>query len=73
MTDGGGHTALDPSKGIAKEARKRVEASSARRGEPEFHMTEDMRRLSTPWFVALTRAQRIDGDSLPAGLSLIHI
>ena len=70
MTDGGGHTALDPSKGIAKEARKRVEASSARRGEPEFHMTEDMRRLSTPWFVALTRAQRIDGDSLPAGVIL---
>jgi len=70
VTDGGGHTALDPSKGIAKEARKRVEASSARRGEPEFHMTEDMRRLSTPWFVALTRAQRIDGDSLPAGVIL---
>tara|TARA_B100000029_G_scaffold503883_1_gene581701 strand:+ start:4837 stop:6138 length:1302 start_codon:yes stop_codon:yes gene_type:complete len=70
VTDVGGHTALNPSKGIANEASKRVKASSARRGEPEFHMTEDMRRLSTPWFVALARAQRIDGNSLPAGVIL---
>ena len=70
MTDSGGHTALNPSEGIAREARKRVKASSAGRGEPEFHMTDDMRRLSTPWFVALSRAQRIDGDSLPAGVIL---
>ena len=70
MTDSGGHTALNPSEGIAKEANKRVEASSAGRGEPEFHMTGDMRRLSTPWFVALARAERIDGDSLPAGVIL---
>ena len=35
MTDSGGHTALNPSEGIAKEANKRVEASSAGRGEPE--------------------------------------
>ncbi|MEC7720675.1 MAG: hypothetical protein VYC60_02115, partial [Candidatus Thermoplasmatota archaeon] len=68
--DGDGHTALNPSAGIATEAKKRVQASSARRGEPEFHMTDDMRRLSTPWFVALARAQRIDGDSLPAGVIL---
>ena len=70
MTDGDGHTALNPSEGIANEARKRVKATSARRGEPEFHMTDDMRRLSTPWFVALARAQRIDGESLPAGVIL---
>ena len=68
--DGDGHTALNPSESIAKEARKRAEASSARRGEPKFHMTDDMRRLSTPWFVALARAQRIDGDSLPTGVIL---
>ncbi len=68
--DGDGHTALNPSAGIATEAKKRVQASSARRGEPEFHMTDDMRRLSTPWFVALARAQRIDDDSLPAGVIL---
>ncbi|MAK95802.1 MAG: hypothetical protein VX493_02425 [Candidatus Thermoplasmatota archaeon] len=70
MTESGGHTALNPSEGIAKEANKRVEARSAGRGEPEFHMTDDMRRLSTPWFVALARAQRIDDDSLPAGVIL---
>tara|TARA_B100000676_G_scaffold189442_1_gene186299 strand:+ start:4266 stop:5564 length:1299 start_codon:yes stop_codon:yes gene_type:complete len=68
--DGDGHTALNPSESIAKEASKRAEASSARRGEPKFHMTDDMRRLSTPWFVALARAQRIDGDSLPTGVIL---
>ena len=68
--DDGGHTALNPSEGIAKEASKRVDAASARRGEPKFHLTDEMKRLSTPWFVALTRAQRIDGDSLPAGVIL---
>ena len=70
MTDEGGHTALNPSEEISKEASNRVEATSARRGEPEFHMTDEMRRLSTPWFVALARAQRIDDDSLPAGVIL---
>jgi len=70
VTDEGGHTALNPSEEISKEASKRVEATSARRGEPEFHMTDEMRRLSTPWFVALARAQRIDDDSLPAGVIL---
>ena len=68
--DDGGHTALNPSESIANEARKRIKATSARRGEPEFHMTDDMRRLSTPWFVALARAERIDGESLPAGVIL---
>ena len=68
--DDGGHTALNPSEGIAKEASKRVDAASARRGEPKFHLTDEMKRLSTPWFVALARAQRIDGDSLPAGVIL---
>ena len=68
--DDGGHTALNPSESIANEARKRIKATSARRGEPEFHMTDDMRRLSTPWFVALARAERIDAESLPAGVIL---
>ena len=68
--DDGGHTALNPSEEIAKEADKRVDAASARRGEPKFHLTDEMKRLSTPWFVALSRAQRIDGESLPAGVIL---
>ena len=77
MGDSSRHTALNPSAQIVKEARKRAKAKPVRRGEPSFHMTEDMRRLSTPWFVALSRADRIDPNVLPAGvildLSLIHI
>ncbi|GIS92051.1 MAG: hypothetical protein CM1200mP21_03460 [Candidatus Poseidoniales archaeon] len=30
--DDGGHTALNPSESIANEARKRIKATSARRG-----------------------------------------
>jgi len=68
--EGSRHTALNPSAQLAKEARKRAEAESARRGEPAFHMTENMRRLSTPWYVALARARRIDPTVLPAGVIL---
>ena len=70
MGEGSRHTALNPSAQLTKEARKRVKAESARRGEPAFHMTEDMRRLSTPWYVALARARRIDPTVLPAGVIL---
>ena len=70
MGEGSRHTALNPSAQLAKEARKRAEAESARRGEPAFHMTENMRRLSTPWYVALARARRIDPTVLPAGVIL---
>ena len=64
------HIALNPSAQIVKEANKRAKAESARRAEPAFHMTEDMRRLSTPWFVALSRANCIDPNVLPAGVIL---
>ena len=70
MGEGSQHTALNPSAQIVKEAEKRAKAESARRGEPVFHMTEDMRRLSTPWFVALSRANSIDPNVLPAGVIL---
>ena len=70
MGESSQHTALNPSAHIVKEARKRSKAKPARRGEPSFHMTEDMRRLSTPWFVALYRAGRIDPNVLPAGVIL---
>ncbi len=70
MGEGSRHTALNPSAQLAKEARKRAEAESVRRGEPAFHMTENMRRLSTPWYVALARARRIDPTVLPAGVIL---
>ena len=70
MEEGSRHTALNPSAQLAKEAMKRAKAESVRRGEPAFHMTEDMRRLSTPWYVALARARRIDPTVLPAGVIL---
>ena len=70
MEEGSRHTALNPSAEIVKEARKRTKAESVRRGEPAFHMTEGMRRLSTPWFVALSRANSIDPNMLPAGVIL---
>ena len=70
MGDSSRHTALNPSAQIVKEAGKRAKAKPVRRGEPSFHMTEDMRRLSTPWFVALSRADRIDPNVLPAGVIL---
>ena len=70
MDEASRHTALSPSAQLAKEARKRAKAESARQGEPAFHMTEDMRRLSTPWYVALARAKRIDSTVLPAGVIL---
>ncbi|SVA00930.1 uncharacterized protein METZ01_LOCUS53784, partial [marine metagenome] len=70
VEEGSRHTALNPSAQLAKEARKRAEAESVRRGEPAFHMTENMRRLSTPWYVALARARRIDPTVLPAGVIL---
>lgn len=70
MEEGGQHTALNPSAQIVKEAGKRAKAESAHRGEPAFHMTESMRRLSTPWFIALSRANSIDCNILPAGVIL---
>ena len=56
---------------MTMEAGKRVNKSQPRRkGEPSFHMTEQMRRLSTPWGVALARAGQIDPNSLGPGIIL---
>ena len=70
MTEKKNHTALIPSEDIAKEAEKRVSAKAARKGEPSLHMTEDMRRLSTPWSISMIRAQQIESFDLPAGVIL---
>lgn len=70
MSEGKKHIALIPSGKIVEEASKRNEARSMRKGEPILHMTEDMRRLSTPWSISIMRAKQIEGLDLPAGVIL---
>ena len=52
MNEEPSHYALNPSSDLVKRASKVAKAESARKGEPKFHMTEDMRRLSTPWSIS---------------------
>ena len=70
LSEGKKHIALIPSGKIVEEASKRNEARSMRKGEPILHMTEDMRRLSTPWSISIMRAKQIEGLDLPAGVIL---
>ena len=70
LSEGKKHIALIPSEKIVEEASKRNEAKSMRKGEPILHMTEDMRRLSTPWSISIMRAKQIEGLDLPAGVIL---
>ena len=70
MSDENTHASVRPSKSVAKEASKRVPAKPTRKGEPSFHMTDQMRRLSTPWGVALARAGQIDPQALGPGIIL---
>ena len=70
LSEGKKHIALIPSGKIVEEASKRNEAKSMRKGEPILHMTEDMRRLSTPWSISIMRAKQIEGLDLPAGVIL---
>lgn len=64
------HFAIRPSAEVAERASKVVKANSARKGEPAFHMTDDMRRLSTPWSISQARATQIEAADLPAGVIL---
>ena len=68
MSEVKNHTALIPSEDITKEAEKRVPCT--RKGEPSLHMTDDMRRLSTPWSISMVRAKQIEAFDLPAGIIL---
>ena len=70
MSEENSHVSVKPSESVSKEAEKRVESTSGRKGEPEFHLTEQMRRLSTPWGIALARARQIDPGSLGPGIIL---
>jgi hypothetical protein len=70
LTENNKHTALVPSAKIADEASKRNNAKSVRKGDPPLHMTDDMRRLSTPWSISMARAKQIETSNLPAGVIL---
>jgi len=70
VSDVNSHASVKPSESVSKEAGKRVVAKSGRKGEPSFHLTDQMRRLSTPWGVALARAGQIDPASLGPGIIL---
>lgn len=70
MNEEPSHYALNPSSDLVKRASKVAKAESARKGEPKFHMTEDMRRLSTPWSISKVRAEQIQATDLPAGVIL---
>ena len=62
--------AIIPSKRSVTNAKKKIKPEASRKGEPSFFMTEEMKRLSTPWSVASIRAGQIDPLSLPAGVIL---
>ena len=68
--DEGGHAAIVPSKRLVSNAKRKGKPEAARKGEPEFFMSDGMRRLSTPWSVASIRANQIDPMTLPAGVIL---
>ena len=68
MSEGSDHASVRPSPEVVKEGSRRASAKSSRKGDPAFHMTEEMRRLSTPWGVALARAGQIDPKSLGPGV-----
>ncbi len=64
------HTAIQPSKRLLTKASKTVKPKSVGKGCPSFILTEEIRRLSTPWSVSSIRANMIDPMSLPAGVIL---
>mgnify|MGYP002526674924 FL=1 len=70
MNEEPAHVAIQPSAEVVERAKKIAAATSARKGEPAFHMTEELRRFSTPWSVAQARAEQINATVLPAGVIL---
>ena len=64
------HEAIVPSNKIVSIVKRKAESKASRKGEPSFFMTDEMRRLSTPWSIASIRAGQIDPRSLPAGVIL---
>ena len=70
MNEDPSHYALRPSDEVVERASKLNKAKSAHKGGPSFFMSEQMKRLSTPWSIAQARASQIDTNELPAGVIL---
>ena len=67
---GASHRALECDGRAQSWATRKVPPKAQRKGEPAVHMTDQMRRLSTPWSIASERANRIADADLPPGLIL---
>jgi len=67
---GDSHRALECDGRAQSWATRKISPKAQRKGEPEVHMTDQMRRLSTPWTIASERAERISKSNLPPGLIL---
>ena len=63
------HEVIIPSKKIENKIKKN-KSTKVVKGNPQFYMNEDMKRLSTPWAIASTRAKQIDVEKLPPGVIL---
>ena len=64
------HRALECDGRAQSWATKKIPAKAQRKGEPAVHMTDQMRRLSTPWSIAFERSERIAKANLPPGIIL---
>ncbi len=67
---GDSHRALECDGRAQSWATRKSPPKAQRKGEPPVHMTDQMRRLSTPWSIASERANRIADADLPPGLIL---
>ena len=65
-----GHEAVNCDGRAQSWATRRLKPSSARRGEPAVHMNDQMRRLSTPWSIAVERSIRISNSEFLPGVLL---
>ena len=63
------HQGIIPSKKIVNKIKKNKSIEIVK-GDPQFYMNEDIKRLSTPWSIATTRAKQIDVGKLPPGVIL---
>ena len=63
------HQGIIPSKKIVNKIKKKKSIKIVK-GDPQFYMNEDIKRLSTPWSIASTRAKQIDVGKLPPGVIL---
>lgn len=65
-----GHQAVNCDGRAQSWATRRLKPISQRKGEPEVHMNDHMRRLSTPWAIAVERSIRIANSEIAPGVIL---